>query len=435
MISKVREIFTLRNFATFVLVLFCIRYIPIETRGSISTLKTVVSAICAVIFLTKTPYATKAFIVVVIYYIAILLSAIIHIETFRASTILYLGSFLISYIALYNLVHINKVFSLSHFTKIVKYLIYAYAIVLVIQQAFIIVGIKYFPLINLCQILDRGIGANSLSGEPSTFARILGVLMYSYMECISYRNGYKFDITQLFKPEHRYVSIAFFWCMLTMGSGTAFIILGILSLYFINLRNAILVIPLLIGLIYLGDLLNIKQFERAYQSVQATMTLSNDIVVETDGSASSRIVPMLNTINNLDLTKKEHLFGYGIDYSITNESTRMIGEITDYGFIAYLLGLILVFTCSIRFFSIPTIMFFAGVGGGTANIAYQWGILMVFMCVRYFHEQCNNRQVVLFDTPDFALPRRSLAGQTIDVKKQKCRIKFQTIKNPTKKPI
>lgn len=376
---------TLRNFAAFALVLFCIRYIPLESRASVSMIKTAVSVICCFVFIIKTPHVTKALIISIIYFLSILLSAVFHIETFRASTLLYLCSFLITFITMYNLVYVKRVFSLDFFIRLVKYLIFAYTIVLLVQQAFLIVGIKLFPPINLCEILNRGIGANSLSGEPSTAARILGVLQYAYMECISFREGRKFRLRQLFELEHKWVTVAFFWSMLTMGSGTAFIVLGVLSLYFINWRNAMIIVPILAGLIYIGSSMGIEQFDRAYNTTQATLTMDRQKVAETDGSAYMRIAPMLNTINNLDLTKKEHWFGYGIDTGNANKNERMIAEITDYGFLAYICGLILVFSCSIRFFSIPTIMFFIGIGGGTTNIAYLWGILIVFMCIRYFH--------------------------------------------------
>lgn len=290
---------------------------------------------------------------------------------------------------MYNLVYVKKVFSLEFFIRLVKNLIFTYTIILLIQQAFLIVGIKFFPPINLCQILNRGIGANSLSGEPSTAARIMGVLLYAYMECVSFRENSKFRFKQLFEQEHKWVTIGFLWSMLTMGSGTAFIVLGVLSLYFINWRNALIVIPLLGGLIYIGSLMGIEQFDRAYNTTQATLSMDKEAVAETDGSAYMRIAPILNTVKNLDLSKKEHWFGYGVDKGLANKNERMIGEITDYGFLAYILGLVLVFSCSIRFLSIPTIMFFIGIGGGTGNIAYFWGILTVFMCVRYFHDNHN----------------------------------------------
>lgn len=386
-IEKIRSYLTLQNFATFVLVLFCVHYIPLETRASVSMIKTAASVLCCFVFIIHVPYITKALVLAIIYFLTILFSAIFHMETFRASTLLYLCSFLITFITMYNLVYVKKVFTLDYFILIIKRLIYTLAIVLIIQQCFIIVGIRTFPLINLTQFLDRGIGANSLTMEPSVCARMMGVLLYAYMECISFRERSKFRFQQLFEQEHKWVTIAFFWSMLTMGSGTAFIVLGVLSLYFINWRNALIIIPILAGLVYIGSSMGIKQFDRAYNTTQATLTMDKEQVAETDGSAYMRIAPMLNTINNLDLTKKEHWFGYGVDSGNANNNERMIAEITDYGFLAYICGLILVFSCSIRFFSIPTIMYFIGIGGGTGNIAYLWGILIVFMCVRFYRSR------------------------------------------------
>lgn len=394
-IEKIQSYFTLKNFATFILVLFCVHYIPLETRDSVSMIKTAASFLCCFVFIIHVPHVTKALVLAIIYFLTILFSATFHMGTFRASTLLYLCSFLITFITMYNLVYIKKVFTLYYFTIIIKKLIYTLAIVLVIQQCFIIAGIRTFPLINLTQFLDRGIGANSLTMEPSVFARMMGVLLYAYMECISFREGRKFRFRQLFEQEHKWVTIAFFWSMLTMGSGTAFIVLGVLSLYFINWRNALIIVPILTGLVYIGSSMGIKQFDRAYNTTQATLTMNRQEIAETDGSAYARIAPMINTINSLDLTKKEHWFGYGIDTGNANQNERMIAEITDYGFLAYICGLVLVFSCSIRFLSIPTIMYFIGIGGGTANIAYLWGILIVFTCVRYFKNRYkfNNSQV------------------------------------------
>lgn len=389
-IKKKQSYFTLRNFAAFILVLFCIHYIPLETRANASIIKTAASAICCFIFVLKVPHVTKALVLATIYFLTILFSAIFHMETLRVSTLLYLCSFLITFITIYNLVHVTGVLTLKYFITIVKKLIYALTIVLIIQQCFLIIGIRLFPLVNLCQILDRGIGSNSLTMEPSVFARIMGVLFYSYMECISFQNGFKFRFRQLFEQEHKWVTYAFLWSMLTMGSGTAFIVIGVLSLYFINLRNALIIVPLLTGLIYLGSASEIKQFKRATSVAKAAMTLDNKTVIQSDHSASYRILPILNTINNLNLTKTEHWFGYGIDAGVSDLSKTMLPGITDYGFLAYLISLLLVFSCAIRFWSIPTIMYFIGIGGGTANIAYGWGILMIFMCVRYFYENKNN---------------------------------------------
>lgn len=384
-ISNIPQYFTNQNIAIVILFVMLTQLVYIEGYV-ISPLKVGLMALMPLVFILKVPYVSKALIFGVIYLLTILFSSIFHPESFRFSTISYLGMFVITFITLYNLIH-SGAFSLSFFINFLRWMIFAYTICLICQQLFILVGIHFMPLVNLNNQFFLTIDKlPSLSLEPSHSARILGVIIYGYMQCQGFQQGSLFRFHQLFEQEHKWVTYGFLWTMLTMGSGTAFIVLGVLSLYFINWRNALVIVPLLVGLVYIGSTIGIEQFDRAYNTTQATLTLDKNNVGKTDGSAAYRIAPILNTINNLDLTKKEHWFGYGIDTANTNMSERMIAEITDYGFLAYLCGLILVFSCSIRFWSLPTIMYFIGVGGGTANVAYGWGILMIFLCVRYFKD-------------------------------------------------
>lgn len=386
--SDIPKYLTDRNIAVAILVVMLTQFVFIEGY-TISPLKVGLMALMPFVFIVKVPYVSKALILGILYLLTIIFSGLFHPESFRFSTIGYLGMFVITFITLYNLVH-SGAFSLSFFIKFLRWMILAYAICLICQQLFVLVGIRFMPIINLNNQFFLAIDKlPSLSLEPSQTARILGVLIYAYMQCNSFQQGSTFRFRQLFEQEHKWVTYGFLWSMFTMGSGTAFIVLGVLSLYFINWRNALIIVPLLAGLVYVGSSMGIEQFDRAYNTTQATLTLDKGTVAETDGSAYARIAPMLNTINNLDLSKKEHWFGYGIDTGNANMSTRMIAEITDYGFLAYLLGLLLVFSCSIRFWSIPTIMFFIGIGGGTSNIANGWGALMIFMYVRYFYYNHN----------------------------------------------
>lgn len=394
MVSYIKKLFDTENFVIFILVLFCIRYIPLESRAGPSVVKTIVSGFCAIYLLSRYSGFTKGVFIGMMYFMWIFISASMHIETFRWSTILYLLSFLLTFMCFYNAVWEYHILTIDRFIKAVKYLLYAYVVTLLIQQCFLIVGIKYFPPVNLCQILDRGIGANSLSGEPSTEARVMTVLMYAYIKCTEYRQGYVVAIRQMFEPENKWVTIGYLYAILTMGSGTAFLCVAILSLYFIRFKYSLFIIPLYIGVFLLMSHSDNESFHRVTNAVEATMTGDIEEVRQTDTSAAARINPMLNTINNLQLYDPETWIGHGIDWSsrddVKRSANRMVGDIGDYGLIAYILSLILVFSCSISFFSLATIMFFLGVGGGTGNIAYAWGILMVFSAVKYFHQNRYN---------------------------------------------
>lgn len=394
-LSTIIRHITDKNIATAILVIMNIQLVFIEGY-TISPLKVGMMALMPFIFLLRVPYISKAFLLGSLYLINIIMTASFHAETFRFSTIGYLGMFVITFFTFYNYIY-SGVFSLEYFIKLVKAMIIAYSVCLICQQVLILAGIRFMPLVNLNNQFFLSIDKlPSLSLEPSHTARILGVLYYAYLKCNEYKQGATINIKQIFEKEHRWITLAFLWPMLTMGSGTAFLCLGILSLYFMKGAYLLLAIPIFIGVYFTLSFFEVQQFERASSVAEATMTGDLDHVIETDGSAAVRIGPLLYTIQNLDLTNSEHWFGRGIDaYGYRAVTTRgFLGEIGPYGFLAYLLGLTLIFSCAIRFFSIPTIMYFLGVGGMTGNIAYGWGILMIFMCVRYFHEHRYDLEVV-----------------------------------------
>ena len=96
----------------------------------------------------------------------------------------------------------------------------------------------------------------------------------------------------------------------------------------------------------------------------------------------------MNTFSNLDIKNKDTWFGKGID---TNDSFVYLSEqqtivgITDYGLISFIISLIFIFVCCLRkILSLETLIFIVLMGGGIANIAYVWGILMLFTTSKYF---------------------------------------------------
>ena len=382
--------YTIKNFTYYLLVIMSIQYIPLESRAGVSPIKVATMAIVALIFLLRFKLS-KAVGIVFIYMLYIIYTAyFLHGNTFRASTVIYMFMFLITYATFYNFIWIEQVFEIDEFITFVKRFIYVFVCVLLLQQFFHLFGIKIFPLINMTQYFRRGVLAgNSLSDEPALFARTLGVLYYTYLKCHEFKQGHSVNIQQIFNNEHRWVTIAFGWAMFSMGSGTAFICLGVLSLYFMKGAYFVFAIPIFIGVYFTLNYFEVKQFQRATSAVEATMTNDVDAVREADGSASERIAPMLNTLHNLDLNDNNTWLGHGIDYNkiAYYRGEKRIGAIDDYGLIAYFLSLTLVFSCAIDFFSLATIMLFTGIGGGTGNVAYGWGILMFFTIIRYFRHQ------------------------------------------------
>ena len=389
------ENYTLKNFTLCLLVMMCIQYMPIEGNG-ISNVKVGLMSIACIVFITNLKMSKALFMVFILYGYLFYSAYFINGDSFRSSRILYSLLFMITYIVFYNGVYVERYFTLDFFINFIRYFIYTFAVVFVLQQICIILGFKSFPLINLTLVLSRshdlsrGIGSYSLSLEPSHFARILGVLFYAYLKCNEYKQGRPITIQQVFNPEHRLVTLSYLWAMLTMASGTAFICLGVISLYFMRGAYFAFTIPIFFVVYNALSYFEVKDFERATNVAEATVTGDIDNVREADGSAAVRITPLLYTLQNLDVDKKETWVGHGIDYSINLLNTKRIKGlmmVDDFGIIGWGLGMAFMYTCAIEFFSLANIMMWLGIGGGIGNVAYNWGILMIFTCIRFFHEE------------------------------------------------
>lgn len=378
--------YTFRNIVIFTIILMCIQYIPIESRAGVSPVKVALMSTMPLVLLAHFR-VNKAFIIGTMYIGWIFFTAaVLHPATFRPSTVLYGSMFVITFIVVYTAVWNYEIFSLDDFQNIIRIFFFVLVGFLLAQQACLLVGIRLMPILNLCQVLGRGIGANSLTFEPSTLGRLLTIVYFAILKCEEFQKGEKVRITELFNGDLKVISILYIWSILTMGSGTAFVAAGLLSLYFMQGRYMFLSIPVFVGIYFIMVSMDNESFVRAQNASMATLSGNVDEVRENDTSAAIRIAPMLNTLH-ADFTKMDFWLGKGCDGSPKNSvtsGTANLSHIDAYGLISYILELMLVFTCIMRFNSLTTIFFFAGIAGGIGNISYGWGILMILTCVRYF---------------------------------------------------
>ena len=377
--------------ATFFLVLMCVQYIPLEGY-QVSYIKFGAMCLAPLIWLVYSPKISKVMMFGGLYFLAIFFSGLFNFETFRLSTVGYALSFIFMFITYYNLVYFENVFSLDYFIKLLKRIILAYAICLILQQAIHFVGISNFPLFNSMEIYDRGwLSGNSLSIEPSHSARIVAALFLCLLRMYEVKYGKENMSLSLVFENGKWAVLAFLWSMLTMGSGTAFIGLIILSMYFIKRQYILAVIPLLIILYLTIPYIDYEPLQRAKTAIEVTATLDADKIYKSDMSASARILPFIYTLDHFDITSADTWFGEGIDIGHNNDKwglKRMIGGMTDYGFLAYIFALLLIFRCCIKnLFSLETLIFVALLMAEIRSVYVWWGVFMLFTTVRYFQEQ------------------------------------------------
>ncbi len=377
------------NIATFTLLIMSVQFIFIEGMA-VSIPKVAFMAITPIFLLFRTRYISKATIYGALYIIVTLCFLLLK-QDFRSSTIYYSILFLLTFNLYYNLVFHENVYKIDDFIKILKTLIYAYAICLVLQQLCILVGIRFMPIINLMGFSYYGLfRLNTLAIEPSHAARLLTVFFYGLLKLSQYKNeGYPLTVNELWS-ENKWAIIAFLYTMICMGSGTAFVCLGIISLYFLKREYIIVVLIVAFSFYMLVPYIDYEPLTRAINIFNATLTGDTETITKTDSSAAARVNIIVETLSNLDLTDPTMWLGGGVDSSAGN-SKLIVSAIADYGMFSYITKLIFFFACCFTsILSLETLMFILIFGMNIGNIAYGFATLMIFATIKYFKNNYIN---------------------------------------------
>lgn len=278
----------------------------------------------------------------------LLFPLIFHPESMRWSTVLYSVMFGLTFMAYQELLK-HSYFTPINYQFLLKYLIYAYAITLLIQQFCVLTGLPIFNVSNYFP--NEPWKLNSLAAEPSHSARIAVLLMYCYITITELRQKRKYNFQFNIKND-KWVWLSFIWVMVTMGSGTAFLFMVIVLLKFVRLKNLVPLFVIGCAILFLVNNFEITAFERTYKGVIATLTLNEDAILQADHSAAIRIVPMIIIAKMLNLTTWNGWFGHGIDYVGTFLSDYLPGVAEgtsggglfqlwiEYGFISFILFIV-----------------------------------------------------------------------------------------------
>jgi hypothetical protein len=293
----------------------------------------------------------------ILFMVSIVIIPLIHQpQSMRWSTVLYSFMFSLTFIAYQELLN-QSYFTPKKYLKILKYLILAYFIVLLIQQFCVLTGLPIFNLSNYDP--SNRWKLNSLASEPSHSARIVALLMYCYVTIKKLVTNRKYSFKLEYKKD-KWIWISFIWTMATMGSGTAFLFLALVLLMFVRFKNLISVFILAGGIFLLYNFFEIGGFERVYKTVVASSTLDKNLIIETDHSASTRIVPFIILFEMGSLNSLNGWFGHGVDYVSgflsdvmpgLKEGTSGGGLLSlwiEYGFISFGLFIIFSLTTTLR---------------------------------------------------------------------------------------
>lgn len=358
-----------------------------------------IMAMSPIILLTSLKSIGKIDLFLILFMLLIIFSPLInHPETMRWSTVLYSCMFVVTFITYKQLLS-NNVFTLTEFEILIRYLIYAYAIVLIIQQLCVLLGLPIFNISNYSPTEPWKL--NSLTSEPSHSARIVGLLMFCYILIKEMVLKKKYDFKNDFNLD-RLVWVCFLWTMITMGSGTAFLFIFIVFSIFLSFRNILSLIFLLLIFLVLINFFNITAFDRTINVFLATLTLDTTKIIETDPSASVRIVPFIIIAQLVDFVSFNDWFGYGVDYVKSIFSNVVdIGGLPegwtgggmfqiwlDFGLLAFIIFVIFSFSATFIKQNILSIVFwFFLVLMYGVNNQIVWITIILLYTIKYFREQ------------------------------------------------
>lgn len=303
--------------------------------------------------------------------------------------IIYRGMYLMTFACIYHIFYSGSI-SIVFFRKLLTFVVCAYGLDFLLQHISFFLGIYSFPLINLTGAMtqDGGLKANGLAIEPSHAGRILSFLYWGEMALTEIMRGKELSFKEHY-IENRWSTIAFWGSMITMGSATAMLGAALIVTHFIKKRLDIYIGGLITTILILNVPTDIESLERLKTVINSF--LSDDVITnlsKNEGSGASRIVPLIQTFTNLDLTSWSTWVGLGSTHVRTFKSMFTIqraGDITDFGLFSYIFSLVLVYSCCIRrFFCMETLIFLVLFGFAIGSLYSCWGAMITFTAIKYY---------------------------------------------------
>lgn len=317
---------------------------------------------------------------------------IFHPETMRWSTVLYSCLFCLYFMVFARVLSVKE-YSLLDFAQLLKGLIFAYCIVLIIQQFCVLFGLPIFNVSNYTPLEPYKL--NSLMSEPSHSARIIPILMYFYILVKERINGEMYVLKERF-TEDRKVWLAFLWSVLTMGSATAFIFLLIIVFkVFPSFKKANTLLVIVVGILAVSVAVNENHnFDRAFRFAEAVTTLDEQQVIKADGSGAHRIVQSFRGAKFVSLKNRNDWMGYGVDADqklVPNFQRGLTGNgglftlWINYGFLVcalwWVFTILMVYNKDTPFISL-FIWFLAVLIMGGMNNQIIWLVLIISYCYK-----------------------------------------------------
>lgn len=324
--------------------------------------------------------------------------SLFHYDSFSIYTICFTLFFIFAYQSFMRGVECRYI-PFELYLRTVKWLLYAYWVVLIIQDICIIFG---WPVFNLINTNVEGFKLNSLAMEPSHTSRYVFLLMLSFLFLREMQEGRGY-CRQMFKRD-KWPWIAFFYCMLFMGSTSAIMSIPMFFLRFMTKRNLVYV-AIGVGLLFVvGNFFSeYEVVQRGLKSFSAIITFDETNIIEADGSGATRLAPVITYIKTMDPTSAAFWFGYGMngEKDVLAAAMRrvawalpegmsiggIVATFINYGFLCAILLFVFLFKkCFIKKHGMDfVLMFLIVITPSGLNTLISWAAIMSMSANKYFY--------------------------------------------------
>lgn len=279
------------------------------------------------------------------------------------------------------------------FSRLLRFLIIAYFIVLIIQQCCVLFNLPIFNAV-IYSVKEKW-KLNSLAPEPSHTSRYVGLLMYSYLIMQDRINGKPQSLKESLKKDTK-LWICFLWIMLTTVSGTAILVVFLILTKYLTKKNSIAIFSILAIVMIIGVSSDITSLRRSTTFIDTVLTGNADNMIAADHSASIRVVPMLLCLSRIDVFSISGWIGQGIDSTAQWMSAFFPGVsddwsgggmakyVLEYGLITALIFILFSFrACYDKHHKIPSIGFWIiCIGLEGINMQMAWLCILLLYIIK-----------------------------------------------------
>jgi hypothetical protein len=328
--------------------------------------------------------------------LVLLSSRLTNPESFRFSTIAY-GLLNICLFSYYMKLLPQSGVPIVSFQKLMKYLLYAFAIVLLIQIISRLIGL---PLLNKSYNMESGFKFNSLAFEASQIGPVITILVYGFIKTEEINIGRRINLKEFCKRE-KWLIIAYMFTSIFSNSVTCLLSSVVLLAYFVDKRKIINISLFVAGAVLIAYLMGTEATDRIFAIISPILKGDTEELYYIDASASARINPYIYYFQEFDVMSINTWLGYGCDYGSTHtwelltggsdSQSLMAGGISgfmyDYGLIAFIAYLIFIFSIC-RFRSYETFIFMTLFIFNGINFYSNWLFFMIIYSISYY-QRCQ----------------------------------------------